>query len=120
MSISSRSLAALLLIFLSYDKLVIAVGSTSSTFGVHGLEHCFQLKTIADARNIRQRILGACRVPRSSGLYLTCRAQTTLRRRHCQRRPRRNVSACSALSSAVAGRQAWRPRPRYMTCVRRT
>jgi hypothetical protein len=43
---------------LRYDKLVIAVGSVSSTHGVSGLEHCFQLKTIADARAIRRRILG--------------------------------------------------------------
>ena len=44
--------------YLPYDKLVIAVGSVSSTHGVPGLEHCFQLKTIADTRNIRRRILG--------------------------------------------------------------
>ena len=42
----------------SYDKLVIAVGSVSSTHGVPGLEHCFQLKTVGDARAIRRRILG--------------------------------------------------------------
>jgi Pyridine nucleotide-disulphide oxidoreductase len=41
-----------------YDKLVIAVGSVSSTHGVPGLEHCFQLKTVSDARTIRRRILG--------------------------------------------------------------
>ncbi|CCM00529.1 uncharacterized protein FIBRA_02563 [Fibroporia radiculosa] len=44
-------------IYVPYDKLVIAVGSTSSTHGVPGLQHCFQLKTIKDARKIRQRIL---------------------------------------------------------------
>ncbi|KAF9812931.1 hypothetical protein IEO21_05886 [Rhodonia placenta] len=44
-------------IYVPYDKLVIAVGSTSSTHGVPGLEHCFQLKTVRDARKIRQRIL---------------------------------------------------------------
>jgi NADH dehydrogenase FAD-containing subunit len=43
--------------FLSYDKLVIAVGSVSSTHGVPGLEHCFQLKTIADAQAIRRRVM---------------------------------------------------------------
>jgi len=43
---------------LRYDKLVIAVGSVSSTHGVPGLEHCFQLKTISDAQAIRRRILG--------------------------------------------------------------
>jgi NADH dehydrogenase len=44
-------------IYLPYDKLVIAVGSVSSTHGVPGLEHCYQLKTIADAQAIRRRIL---------------------------------------------------------------
>ncbi|KAJ6624528.1 hypothetical protein B0H10DRAFT_725699 [Mycena sp. CBHHK59/15] len=43
--------------YVPYDKLVIAVGSTSSTYGVPGLEHCFQLKTIADAQSIRRRIM---------------------------------------------------------------
>lgn len=44
-------------IYVPYDKLVIAVGSTSSTHGVPGLENCFQLKTIGDAQKIRQRII---------------------------------------------------------------
>ncbi|KAK2466734.1 hypothetical protein APHAL10511_000992 [Amanita phalloides] len=44
-------------IYIPYDKLVIAVGSTSATHGVSGLEHCFQLKTIRDAQVIRRRIL---------------------------------------------------------------
>ncbi|KAH9981106.1 pyridine nucleotide-disulfide oxidoreductase-domain-containing protein [Lactifluus volemus] len=44
-------------IYVPYDKLVIAVGSVSSTHGVPGLEHCFQLKTVSDARTIRRRIL---------------------------------------------------------------
>ncbi|KAH9848910.1 nucleotide-binding domain-containing protein [Lenzites betulinus] len=43
--------------YIPYDKLIIAVGSTSSTHGVAGLEHCFQLKTIADAQSIRKRII---------------------------------------------------------------
>lgn len=42
----------------SYDKLIIACGSTSSTHGIQGLKHCFQLKTISDAQAIRRRILG--------------------------------------------------------------
>ena len=45
-------------IYVPYDKLVIAVGSVSSTHGVPGLEHSFQLKTISDALSIRRRILG--------------------------------------------------------------
>ncbi|KAJ6525745.1 hypothetical protein B0H19DRAFT_971188 [Mycena capillaripes] len=44
-------------LYIPYDKLVIAVGSTSSTHGVPGLEHCFQLKTIADAQKIRRRVM---------------------------------------------------------------
>ncbi|KAJ6597216.1 pyridine nucleotide-disulfide oxidoreductase-domain-containing protein [Mycena vulgaris] len=44
-------------LYIPYDKLVIAVGSTSSTHGVPGLEHCFQLKTIADAQQMRRRIM---------------------------------------------------------------
>ncbi|KAF8643820.1 hypothetical protein AX16_008838 [Volvariella volvacea WC 439] len=43
--------------YIPYDKLVIAVGSTSSTHGVPGLENCFQLKTIADAQAIRRRVM---------------------------------------------------------------
>jgi hypothetical protein len=48
----------LLTSYFSYDKLIIAVGSSSSTHGVPGLQHCFQLKTIADAQAIRRRIMG--------------------------------------------------------------
>ncbi|KAH9966845.1 mitochondrial NADH dehydrogenase [Russula dissimulans] len=44
-------------IYVPYDKLVIAVGSVSSTHGVNGLEHCFQLKSVADAQAIRRRVL---------------------------------------------------------------
>ncbi|TFK30097.1 mitochondrial NADH dehydrogenase [Coprinopsis marcescibilis] len=44
-------------IYLPYDKLIIAVGSTSSTHGVPGLENCFQLKTVSDAQAIRRRVL---------------------------------------------------------------
>lgn len=43
--------------FLSYDKLIMACGSVSSTHGVPGLENCFQLKSIADAQAIRRRIM---------------------------------------------------------------
>ncbi|KAF8809117.1 nucleotide-binding domain-containing protein [Phlegmacium glaucopus] len=43
--------------YIPYDKLVIAVGSSSSTHGVPGLENCLQLKTISDAQSIRRRIM---------------------------------------------------------------
>ena len=43
---------------LQYDKLVIAVGCYSQTFGTPGVkEHAFFLKDMADARRIRLRIL---------------------------------------------------------------
>ncbi|KAF8882357.1 hypothetical protein CPB85DRAFT_1378267 [Mucidula mucida] len=44
-------------VYIPYDKLIIAVGSTSSTHGVPGLENCFQLKTIGDAQAIRRRVM---------------------------------------------------------------
>ncbi|EKM55109.1 uncharacterized protein PHACADRAFT_183946 [Phanerochaete carnosa HHB-10118-sp] len=44
-------------LYVPYDKLVIAAGSTSTTHGIQGLENCFQLKTIGDAQRIRQRII---------------------------------------------------------------
>ncbi|KAI9821709.1 MAG: hypothetical protein M1827_002290 [Pycnora praestabilis] len=43
--------------YLPYDKLVIGVGSTSNPHGVKGLENCHFLKTIDDARDIRNTIL---------------------------------------------------------------
>ncbi|QIW95969.1 hypothetical protein AMS68_001487 [Peltaster fructicola] len=43
---------------LSYDKLVLAVGSYSQTFGIPGVtEHAYFLKDIQDARRIRTKIL---------------------------------------------------------------
>ncbi|ESP04189.1 hypothetical protein LOTGIDRAFT_224073 [Lottia gigantea] len=43
---------------IDYDKLVIAVGALSNTFGVPGVEeHAFFLKEVVDARKIRNRIL---------------------------------------------------------------
>jgi len=44
-------------IYVPYDKLIVAVGSVSSTHGVPGLENCFQLKTVSDAQMIRRRVL---------------------------------------------------------------
>jgi NADH:ubiquinone reductase (H+-translocating) len=43
--------------YLPYDKLVIAVGSTTNPHGVEGLENCYFLKDIDDARKIKNRIL---------------------------------------------------------------
>jgi NADH:ubiquinone reductase (H+-translocating) len=43
--------------YLPYDKLVISVGSNTNTHGVDGLEHVHFLKTIVDARGIRNHIM---------------------------------------------------------------
>ncbi|RMD41359.1 hypothetical protein DV735_g3769, partial [Chaetothyriales sp. CBS 134920] len=43
--------------YLPYDKLVIGVGSTTNPHGVKGLENCNFLKTIDDARLIKQKVL---------------------------------------------------------------
>jgi NADH:quinone reductase (non-electrogenic) len=43
--------------YLPYDKLVISVGSSVNTPGVPGVEYCHSLKTIADARGIRNHIM---------------------------------------------------------------
>jgi len=43
--------------YLPYDKLVLAVGSNTNTHGVEGLEYCHFLKTIVDARGIRNHIM---------------------------------------------------------------
>ncbi|KAF8323338.1 putative NADH dehydrogenase, 64 kd subunit, mitochondrial [Clavulina sp. PMI_390] len=44
-------------VYIPYDKLIIAPGSVSAEHGVPGLENCFQLKTIEDAKNIRRRVI---------------------------------------------------------------
>ncbi|KAH8925094.1 nucleotide-binding domain-containing protein [Atractiella rhizophila] len=43
--------------YVPYDKCITSVGAVSATHGVPGVEHCFQLKTIKDALDIRRRIL---------------------------------------------------------------
>lgn len=43
--------------YVPYDKLVIGVGSDTNTHGLDGLEHVHFLKTIADARGIRNKIM---------------------------------------------------------------
>ncbi|KAL8840708.1 MAG: hypothetical protein Q9170_001226 [Blastenia crenularia] len=43
--------------YLPYDKLVIGVGSTTNAHGVKGLENCYFLKDIEDARQIRNKVL---------------------------------------------------------------
>ncbi|PWN48839.1 putative NADH dehydrogenase, 64 kd subunit, mitochondrial [Violaceomyces palustris] len=44
-------------IYVPYDRLVVAVGSVTNTHGVPGLENCFHLKTVQDARKIRSHIM---------------------------------------------------------------
>ncbi|KAI1485108.1 hypothetical protein F5X96DRAFT_661468 [Biscogniauxia mediterranea] len=43
--------------YVPYDKLVIAVGSVTNPHGVKGLENCFFLKDINDARRIRNKVM---------------------------------------------------------------
>lgn len=43
--------------YVPYDKLVIAVGSQTNPHGVKGLENCFFLKDIRDARKIRNQVI---------------------------------------------------------------
>ncbi|KAI0482088.1 pyridine nucleotide-disulfide oxidoreductase-domain-containing protein [Xylariaceae sp. FL0804] len=43
--------------YVPYDKLVIAVGSVTNPHGVKGLENCFFLKDIDDARQIRNQVI---------------------------------------------------------------
>ncbi|KAK3949983.1 hypothetical protein QBC32DRAFT_347792 [Pseudoneurospora amorphoporcata] len=43
--------------YVPYDKLVIAVGSSTNPHGVKGLENCHFLKDITDARKIRNKIM---------------------------------------------------------------
>lgn len=43
--------------YVPYDKLVIAVGSDTNTHGVDGLEYVHFLKTIVDARGIRNHLM---------------------------------------------------------------
>ena len=43
--------------YLPYDKLIVGVGSTTNAHGVKGLENCNFLKTIEDARLIKNKIL---------------------------------------------------------------
>ncbi|KAK0722419.1 pyridine nucleotide-disulfide oxidoreductase-domain-containing protein [Lasiosphaeria miniovina] len=57
---------------LSYDKLVIACGSYSQTFGIEGVrQHAHFLRDIGDARRIRLRVLSLfelCSYPSGAGL----------------------------------------------------
>ncbi|GAA5810668.1 hypothetical protein MFLAVUS_004094 [Mucor flavus] len=43
--------------YVPYDKLIVAVGATSMTHGVDGIEHTVRLKTIRDAIDIRRKII---------------------------------------------------------------
>ncbi|CAN6608450.1 external alternative NADH-ubiquinone oxidoreductase, mitochondrial [Trichomonascus vanleenenianus] len=59
--------------YVPYDKLVIGVGSVTNSHGVEGLEHCHTLKTVQDARNIRNKIV--------SNLEQACLPTTTEEKR---------------------------------------
>lgn len=50
-------------VYVPYDRLVVAVGAITADHGVPGLENCFHLKTVQDARRIRSHLLGgSCKV----------------------------------------------------------
>ncbi|KAJ5779226.1 Calcium-binding EF-hand [Penicillium paradoxum] len=55
--------------YLPYDKLVIGVGCVTNAHGVKGLEHCNFLKTIDDARKIKNKVL--------ENMELACLPSTT-------------------------------------------
>lgn len=44
--------------YVPYDKLIVAVGATSMTLGVQGINNTMQLKTIRDAMDIRRKVTG--------------------------------------------------------------
>lgn len=44
-------------VYVPYDKLVVAVGSVSSTYGAKGIEHTHRLKTVHDAVGLRKHLL---------------------------------------------------------------
>ncbi|WFD20469.1 hypothetical protein MCAP1_002713 [Malassezia caprae] len=45
------------MVYVPYDKLVIAVGSVTNNHGATGLEHTHRLKTVRDAQRLRKRLL---------------------------------------------------------------
>ncbi|WFD02216.1 hypothetical protein MOBT1_000897 [Malassezia obtusa] len=45
------------MIYLPYDKLVVAPGSITNNRGVKGLENCARLKTMRDAQGLRKRLI---------------------------------------------------------------
>jgi NADH dehydrogenase len=60
---------------LKYDKLVVAVGCWSQTFGTPGVrENAFFLKDVGDARKIRKRILECKLAPDITQTLLTKQA----------------------------------------------
>ncbi|ORY97404.1 pyridine nucleotide-disulfide oxidoreductase-domain-containing protein [Syncephalastrum racemosum] len=42
--------------YVPYDRVILAVGSTSITHGVDGIEHTHRLKTIRDAMDVRRKV----------------------------------------------------------------
>ncbi len=65
---------------ISYDYLVMAVGSVSNDFGIHGVNsHCVFLDRREDAERFRQRLLNHClRVSRSPTTYETVGTQVEI------------------------------------------
>jgi NADH dehydrogenase FAD-containing subunit len=68
-----------------YDKLVIAVGCYSQTFGIPGVkEHALFLKDVGDARKIRNRLLACETVTRTFSPDFTAKTRKVLRLRLCR------------------------------------
>ena len=68
---------------LSYDKLIVGVGSYSQTFGIPGVkENAYFLKDIRDARAIRARIL-ECESARSRFFVCGCSPSGVRAPRRC-------------------------------------
>ncbi len=55
--------------YVPYDKLIVAVGSVTNPHGVKGLDNCYFLKDINDARMIRNKVI--------QNLELSCLPTTT-------------------------------------------
>ncbi len=57
----------------AYDKLVMAVGGQTNSFGIPGVyENCFRLDCVKEAERLRRRFLGLNYMPANWYLYL-CR-----------------------------------------------
>lgn len=110
-------------VYIPYDKLVVAVGSVTSTHGVPGLENAFHLKEIDVSRrsasdHTLKRSLTflfpslAARTPAASAPA----SSTTWKSPLSPPLPRKSANVSSPSSSPAAVPPASRPRPKSTTC----